>query len=95
MTISPPSRTDFEQLLAEHAQTIRLANDLEYHLYRIGAEPAPEHVTACQQAGGALIRHLRTLLFRHDQQVLPLLDSLIPFDSSGHPPISASTAPNA
>jgi hypothetical protein len=77
MTAPPPlSRADFEQLLAAHQRLIELANDLEYQLYRLGEVPGNERVTDCQQAAGALLGLLRDVLFRHDQQVLPLLDSL-------------------
>lgn len=78
MKAEPLSRSDFEQLLAEHRQLIHLANELEFHLYRVGAEPTPGRVAECQQAGGALIGQLRATLFRHDQQVLPALESLLP-----------------
>ncbi len=78
--MSPPSssstkltRADFELLVAEHEEVIRLANELEYQFYRLGEAQDGERVTECQQAGGALIGHLRGLLFRHDQQVLPIL----------------------
>ena len=75
MTPSPLSRPEFEQLLADHGQLIRLANELEYHLYQMGAEPTPEHIAECQQAAGALISQLRSTLFRHDQRVLPILEA--------------------
>jgi hypothetical protein len=70
------SRTDFEQLLGAHQQLIDLANDLEYHLYRLGEQPDDSPAAACQQAAGGLLGRLRDVLFRHDQQVFPLLDSL-------------------
>jgi hypothetical protein len=75
---TPPSfaRPDFEQLVAAHQRLIELANDLEYQLYRLGEVPGGERVTECQQAAGALVGLLRDVLFRHDQQVLPLLDAL-------------------
>jgi hypothetical protein len=75
MMRSPLSRSDFEQLLAEHGRLIRLTNELEFHLYQVGAEPTPEHITECQQAACALIGNLRSVLFRHDQQVLPILEA--------------------
>lgn len=83
-------RHDFEQLLSEHWQLIQLTNDLEYHLYRIGDRPEPERVEACQQSGGALIGLLRHVLFRHDQQVLPILEARLGKDEcqqngSSHP----------
>ena len=68
------SRTDFEQLIAEHRQLIFLANDLEFHLYQMGETPGPAQVNHCRQTAGTLIGLLRTVLFRHDQQVLPLLE---------------------
>lgn len=73
---SPLSRADFESLLAEQQQLIRLTNQLEYQLYRLGELPPDERVSECQQAGGTLIGLLRNVLFRNDQQILPLLDSL-------------------
>jgi hypothetical protein len=69
-------RADFERLVAEHQELIRLANELEYQLYRLGEVPADERVTDCQQAGGRLLGLLRNVLFRHDQHILPLLDCL-------------------
>jgi hypothetical protein len=70
-------RQEFEQLVDEHRQLIRLANELEFQLYRLGEAATPDHVSACQQVAGNLIGLLRTSLFRHDQEVLPLLESLI------------------
>ena len=78
MTPSPLRRPEFEQLLAEHGQLIRLTNELEYHLYQIGAEPTPERIAECQQAAGALISQLRSALFQHDQRVLPILEAHLP-----------------
>jgi len=77
-----PSLThaDFEQLVAEHEEVIRLANELEYHLHRLWAVHDSERVTECQQAGGALIGHLRGLLFRYDQQILPILEASLADD---------------
>ena len=69
------SRADFEVLLTDHQRLIALANDLEYQLYRLGEIPAGERVTECQQAGGALVGLLRNVLFRHDQQVFPLVEA--------------------
>ncbi len=69
-------RTDFEGLLAQHQELIRLANELEYQLYGLGEQVEPGPVSDCQQAAGALIGLLRTVLFRHDQQVLPVLEAL-------------------
>jgi len=71
------TRADFEQLVAAHQEAIRLANDLEYQLYRLGEDHGEERVVECQQAGGLLLAALRNLLFRHDQQVLPVLDTLV------------------
>ena len=70
------ARADFEQLLGAHQQLIELANDLEYQLYRLGEPPGDSPAAACQQAAGALLGSLRDVLFRHDQQVLPLLEAL-------------------
>jgi hypothetical protein len=77
------SRADFEQLLGEHQRLIELANDLEYQLYRLGEQPGGSPAAACQQAAGALLGRLRDVLFRHDQQVFPLLDAL----SADHGPV--------
>ena len=71
------TRTNFEQLVAEHQEVIRLANELEYQLYCLGENHGADGVNACQQAGGSLLAALRKLLFRHDQQVLPVLDTLV------------------
>jgi hypothetical protein len=71
------TRTDFEQLVREHQEAVRLANEVEYQLYCLGENHGAERVTACQQAGGSLLAALRNLLFRHDQQVLPLLERLV------------------
>jgi hemerythrin-like domain-containing protein len=73
------SRAEFERLVAEHEQLIGAVNDLEYRLYRLGE--GADHLTACRQAAGALIGLLRDHLFRQDQQVLPLLDRIIPPDA--------------
>jgi hypothetical protein len=43
----------------------------------LGELPPDERVTACQQAGGALVGLLRNFLYRHDQQVLPVLEASI------------------
>jgi hypothetical protein len=72
-SVPPLEQAHLEELLAEHQEVIHLANELEYCLYRLGETQGEERVTACQQAGGALIGRLRTLLFRHDQLVFPLL----------------------
>jgi hypothetical protein len=78
--MTPPpvalARADFEQALVEHQQLIDLVNELEYRLYQLGEVPSHEPVAACQQAAGALIGSPRAFLFRHDQQVLPVLDAL-------------------
>jgi hypothetical protein len=77
--MNPPAtlrREEFDQLVAEHQRLIHLANDLECQLYRLSS--SAEQITACQQAGGALIGLLRHVLFRHDQQVLPVLETLVP-----------------
>jgi hypothetical protein len=69
-------RNDFDELLTQHQELIRLANDLEYQIYRLGEQTELGPVSDCQQAAGALIGLLRTVLFRHDQQVLPVLEAL-------------------
>jgi hypothetical protein len=79
MSSSPPlTREDFERLLADQQQLIDLTNQLEYQMYRLGELPPDERVTECQQAGGMLIGLLRSVLFRNDQQIFPLLDTLLP-----------------
>jgi hypothetical protein len=70
------NRADFDTLVAAHRELVRLANELEYQLYRLGESPAADRVAECQQAGGALLGRVRDLLFRHDQQVLPMLEAL-------------------
>jgi hypothetical protein len=70
------TRTDFERLLAEQQRLVELGNELEYRLYLLGQGPPDAPVTACQQAGGALLGALRDFLFRQDQEVLPVLDEL-------------------
>jgi hypothetical protein len=77
---SPPplTREDFERLLADQQQLIELTNRLEYQMYQLGELPPDKRVTDCQQAGGALIGLLRGVLFRNDQHIFPLLDSLLP-----------------
>jgi hypothetical protein len=77
MSPLPLSREDFERLLADQQQLIELTNQLEYQMYRLGELPPDERVRECQQAGGMLIGLLRGVLFRHDQQIFPLLDSLL------------------
>ena len=70
-------RQDFELLLDEHRELIRLTNELEFQLYRLGEAATPEQVNECQQTAGNLVGLLRANLFRHDQEVLPVLESLI------------------
>ena len=78
MSPAPPlTRDDFERLLADQQQLIELTNQLEYQMYRLGELPPDERVTECQQTGGTLIGLLRSVLFRNDQQVFPLLDTLL------------------
>jgi hypothetical protein len=71
------SRAGFVQLVEEHQKLIDLANDLEYRLYQLGEQPPGSPANDCQQAGGVLIGQLRHVLFRHDQQVLPVLAAVI------------------
>lgn len=79
----PFTHADWERLLADHRQLIHLANALEFHLYQVGSGPTPERVTACQQSAGVLIAKLRETLFRHDQQVFPLLETLVQANDAG------------
>lgn len=81
-TLPTIRRLDFEQLVDEHHELIQLANRLEYQLYRLGEAATPEHVRDCQQIAGSLLGLLRANLFRHDQEVLPILESLV---SDGEP----------
>ena len=76
MSVPSFSRSQFEHQLADHRALIELINDLEYRVYALGEGNSSEEVTACQQSAGALIGALRTYLFRQDQQVLPVLDTL-------------------
>jgi hypothetical protein len=71
------TRADFDGLVADHARLIGLMNDLEYHLYALGERPPEDPVAACQRAAGSLLGALREVLFRHDQQVLPVLESVL------------------
>jgi hypothetical protein len=76
------TRGEFEMLLAQHRQLIELTNDLEYQMHRLGELSADdERVSGCQRVGGSLIGLLRDCLFRHDQRVLPILESSLPRDS--------------
>lgn len=68
-------RSQFEHLLADHLRMIELVNALELKLYSLGDTPEHSPTQECQQAGGLLISQLRSLLFRWDQEVLPLLDT--------------------
>ena len=69
-------RRQFELLLDDHQKMIDLINALELKLYSLGEAPEHSPIQECQQAGGLLISQLRNLLFRWDQEVLPLLDTL-------------------
>ena len=71
------TRENFEQLLDEHRQLIHLAQQLEFQLYRLGEAATVERVEECQQVAGSLIGLLRANLFRHDQDVFPILESLV------------------
>ena len=84
---------DFDELLAQHQELIRLANDLEYQIYRLGEQVESGPVSDCQQAAGTLIGLLRTVLFRHDQQVLPLLETLASKPSRRRPIDFSNTLP--
>lgn len=72
-TLSPQQ---LDHILREHRELVALANEVEYHLYRMGEHPGDSPVSDCQQAAGALLAALRKILFHHDQVVLPLLESL-------------------
>jgi hypothetical protein len=71
------TQENFERLLEEHRELIQLAQQLEFQLYRLGEGATAERVGECQQVAGSLIGLLRANLFRHDQNVLPVLESLI------------------
>jgi hypothetical protein len=75
--ISGMGREDFEALVEEHRRLIRMANELEYQLHRLGQAPTAQQVTECQRVAGGLIGLLRSTLYRHDQQVLPALEALV------------------
>jgi hemerythrin-like domain-containing protein len=73
-------RHRFEQLVDEHRQLVQATNQLEYQLYRLGelgGNATAEQVSECQQVAGNLIGLLRAHLFQQDQEVLPMLESLI------------------
>jgi len=81
MTESAPiSRSEFTALLNEMQRLVAHVNDLEYHIHALGADVSGESAIYCQQAAGALIGLLRGFLFRLDQQVLPLLEQMLPRD---------------
>jgi len=84
------TREDFERLLEEHRELILLAQQMEFQLYRLGEGATAERVGECQQVAGRLIGLLRANLFRHDQELLPALESLI----TGHDSTSRSDASN-
>jgi predicted ATP-dependent protease len=73
------TRAAFDQIVAEQQELVRLANELELQLYRLGEQvpPSAERIADCQQAAGNLVGLLRQALFRQDQQILPLLESWI------------------
>jgi hypothetical protein len=79
-------RADWERLVAEHREAIRLVNQLEFQVYSLGEVPPHPRVAEIQQAAGALIGLLRGLLFRHDQQVLPVLEALSQAGAEEAPP---------
>ncbi len=78
-------RRQFELLLDDHQKMIDLINALELKLYSLGEAPDHSPIQECQQAGGLLISQLRNLLFRWDQEVLPLLDTLTTTRSATSP----------
>lgn len=69
-------RSQFARLLDDHQKMIDLINALELKLYHLGEAPDHSPIQECQQAGGLLISQLRNLLFRWDQEVLPLLETI-------------------
>jgi hemerythrin-like domain-containing protein len=71
---APLTREEFENLLADHHELIRLANALEEQLYRLGESQTSEAVLACQRTAGTLVGRLRQVMFHHDQRVFPLLE---------------------
>jgi hypothetical protein len=77
MTATPAiSRSDFDQAVRAHLYLIELTNELEYRLHAQAGDPAANDVQALQQAAGAVVAALRTHLFRQDQVVLPILETL-------------------
>jgi hemerythrin-like domain-containing protein len=77
MTPTPTcTRGDFARLLAEHLRLIELVNDLELRLHALSGGQTEGTIQALQQAAGSLVDVLRTHLFRQDQVVLPLVESL-------------------
>ena len=73
--ITEYDRSQFDNLIDDHQKMIDLINALELKLYSLGEAPDHSPIQECQQAGGLLISQLRNLLFRWDQEVLPLLDT--------------------
>jgi hypothetical protein len=69
-------RSDFEQLLDEHQRLVGLANDVEFCLHSLAGGGSEEAIHALQLSTGSLVRLLRQYLFRQDQQVLPVIDTL-------------------
>jgi hypothetical protein len=70
------TQAQFDDLLSAHRRLIDLTNHLEYCLYRIDVPDKPA-MSECQQAAGTLIGCLRDLMFRHDQQVFPVLEAAL------------------
>lgn len=68
-------REEFDQLLDEHRRLVTAANNLEYHLYRLPEAGEHPQIAECQAAAGDLLGQLRNLLFRHDQEVLPVVEA--------------------
>jgi hypothetical protein len=69
------NREEFDQLLDEHRRLVAAANEFEFELYRLSEAGEHPQIAACQSAAGALLGQLRNLLFRHDQEVLPLVEA--------------------
>jgi hypothetical protein len=66
-------RDEFERLVADQQELVRLVNDLEYRLYLLG-DPQDDRVAGCRDTAVALITRLREVLFRWDQSVMPQLE---------------------
>lgn len=96
MSVEPGHASSlFERVLADSRELVRLANELEYQLHRLGevTPPPQDAVLDCQQCGVVLVRALRGALYRQDQHVLPLLERLAAGSPPDDPPPPASISP--